>query len=83
MLTMLPATAVAGSMQGGQPVRPPLLTSTADCRRTLPSYADREGQPLRPHKLAELPPAHGYSAVFRQIGGCEAPIVIKYRVGGQ
>jgi hypothetical protein len=78
-----PAGAGAGTLQGAQPLRPSLPTSTADCRRTTPYYADRESQPLKPHKLTELPPARAYSAVFRQVGGREAPIVIKYRVGGQ
>jgi hypothetical protein len=35
------------------------------------------------HKLTELPPADMYSAVYRRIGECEVPIIVKYRVGGQ
>jgi hypothetical protein len=53
------------------------------CPRTANYHAYRDGKPLSPHKLTELPPANAYSAVFRQIGGCEAPIVVKYGVGGR
>ena len=34
------------------------------------------------HKLTELPPGNAYVAVYRQIDGCEAPIVIRYDVRG-
>jgi hypothetical protein len=34
------------------------------------------------HKLTELPPADAYSAVYRVVDGCEAPIVIRYGVTG-
>ena len=38
------------------------------------------GPPLAPKKLTELPPAIGYMAVYRQIGGCEAPLtMVEYR----
>lgn len=33
------------------------------------------------HKLTELPPANAYVAVYRQVNGCEAPIVVKYGLG--
>jgi hypothetical protein len=35
------------------------------------------------HKLTELPPADAYSAVYRTVNGCEAPIVVKYGIGGR
>jgi hypothetical protein len=36
------------------------------------------------HKLTELPPANAYVAVFRHdSNGCEAPIVVRYGVGGR
>ena len=82
LLAIAPAGAGAVSTPDPQLAKPP-PSSTAGCRRVTPHYAYREGRPLKPHSLDELPPAHAFSAVFRQIGGCEAPIVIKYRVGGQ
>jgi len=59
------------------------LPSSPECPRTTNYYAYRDGKPLRPRKLTELPPANAYSAVFRHIGNCEAPIVVKYGVGGR
>ena len=35
-----------------------------------------QGQPLTPKKLTELPPATAYMAVYRHIGGCEAPLTM-------
>jgi hypothetical protein len=82
LLSIAPATAGAVSLEGPQLAKP-APTSTDGCRRIIPYYAYREGRPLKPHNLNELPPAHAFSAVFRQIGGCEAPIVIKYSIGGR
>ncbi|MEP7129931.1 MAG: hypothetical protein ABI770_02255 [Sphingomicrobium sp.] len=60
----------------------PLQSGTpANCQRTTSYYAYRSSQPLTPRRLTELPPANASSAVYRQIGGCEAPIIVKYRVG--
>jgi hypothetical protein len=54
--------------------------SAEKCRRTVPHYADRSGEPLKPRKLTELPPATAYMAVFRHIGACEAPLtMVDYR----
>lgn len=82
LLSIVPAAAGAVSLQDPQLAKPQ-QTASAGCRRITPYYAYRESRPLKPHNLNELPPAHAFSAVFRQIGGCEAPIVIKYSVGGQ
>jgi hypothetical protein len=35
------------------------------------------------HKLTDLPPADGYVAVYRTENGCEAPIIVKYGLGGR
>jgi hypothetical protein len=44
----------------------------------------KRGGSARLHKLTELPPANAYIAVFRHdSNGCEAPIVVKYGVGGR
>ena len=41
------------------------------------------GQKLAPRKLTELPAGTPYMAVFRHIGGCEAPMtMVEYRRGG-
>ena len=58
-------------------------TSPSRCPRTTSHEAWHQGKPLKPRKLTELPPANAYSAVYRHIGGCEAPIVVKYGVGNR
>jgi hypothetical protein len=61
--------------------RPPQAGAPANCPRTTSYYAYRSSQPLAPRRLTELPPANAFSAVYRHIGGCEAPIIVKYQVG--
>ncbi len=56
---------------------------TAACPRTTSVYAWRQAEPLQPRKLTELPPANAYSAVYRRIGGCEVPVVVKYGVNNR
>lgn len=50
------------------------------CLRTTSYLADKVGvyrnEPLTPKKLTELPPATAYMAVYRHIGGCEAPLTM-------
>lgn len=59
-----------------------------NCPRTASYLADNNGlyngQPLKPRKLTELPPATAYMAVYRRIGGCEAPMtMVEYRNSGR
>ena len=56
------------------------------CPRTTSYLANGNGlyrgPPAIPKKLTELPPATGYMAVYRQVGGCEVPLtVVEYRRG--
>ena len=70
------------------PIAPePLPSQKADnCPRTASHYAGKSsmfrGAPLAPKKLAELPPAVGYMAVYRTVNGCEVPMtIVEYRTG--
>lgn len=56
--------------------------SKADCPRTTAVHTVNRGQPVKPRKLNELPSANQYAAVYRRIGGCEVPLVVRYKVGG-
>jgi hypothetical protein len=50
------------------------------CPPATPYDAARRGGKLSPRHLDELPPATAYMAVFRHIGGCEAPLtMVDYR----
>ena len=57
--------------------------SSAECPRTTSYIAVERGKSPPLKKLNELPPANMYSAVYRRVGGCEKPIVVKYDVGGR
>jgi hypothetical protein len=74
----------AAAAESGQRTRASSASSASHCRPTRSYLADRnradEGQRLRPRKLTELPPGTAYMAVFRHIGGCEAPLtMVDYR----
>jgi len=56
----------------------------ADCPRTTSHLAEQigsyRGKRLEPKKLNELPGGTAYMAVYRQIGGCDAPLtMVDYR----
>ena len=53
----------------------------AKCKRPDMVQAVRPGEPLKPRKLTDLPAAKAFSAVYRHVDGCEAPIVVSYKVG--
>lgn len=61
-------------------VRGPAVNPTARCPHVTSYLAGRSGsyraQPLRPQKLAQLPPGTAYMAVYRRIGGCEDPLTM-------
>jgi hypothetical protein len=80
-LLMLPSAAGAVRVQSTSDVKNARHSSSAECPQTTKHYAYRDDKPLTPRKLTELPPANAYSAVYRHIGGCEAPIVVKYGLG--
>ena len=87
LLALLPAAAGAADMT----ITPPVSVITpkgvispggANCPKPSNYFAYQDGKPLKPQKLAELPPGNMYSAVYRRdVNGCESPIVVKYGLG--
>jgi hypothetical protein len=82
----LPVAAFAA--QPGDNARSPEASAESKCPRTTSYLADKSGlyrgEPLRPRKLTELPPATTYMAVYRRIGLCEAPLTMaEYRNSGR
>jgi len=62
------------------PVINPNSPSPQSCPPPTAYEAARRGGKLSPRHLDELPPATTYMAVFRHIGGCEAPLtMVDYR----
>ena len=66
----------------GRGVINPNGPASAICPPTSRYEAARRGGKLGPSLLNQLPAADMYSAVYRRIGGCEAPIIVRYDVGG-
>ncbi|NUS99972.1 MAG: hypothetical protein HOP96_03245 [Sphingomonas sp.] len=63
------------------PAPPALAPQARSCSQTTRIYAWRQGRPLKPQKLTELPNANAYSAVLRRIDGCEVPVIVRFGVG--
>ena len=77
------AAAVAGPAPIGEmPVINPKAGEPATCPATSRYEASRLGKTPRAQKLNELPDADVYRAVYRRIGKCEAPIIVKFGVAG-
>ena len=61
----------------------PIQAQGKDCPRTTSIHAFDRSKPLTLQKLGELPPANAYKAVYRLVGGCEVPVVVRYGIGGR
>jgi len=87
LLAVLPAAAGAVSVPGkpqikAQPMKKGVISLySEECQRTTSYHAYKNGEPLPPRKLGELPPANAYAAVLHHDGRCEVPVVIRYGVG--
>jgi hypothetical protein len=81
LIALIPTAAGAvAAPDGSRPKQ--LLFGSPNCPRTTHYYAWQRGKSVKPHKLTELPPANAYLAVLRVVGGCEEPVVVRYRIGG-
>jgi hypothetical protein len=74
---------VSAGPAGDMPTFNPKAGEPANCPATSRYEAARRGKALRAQKLDELPAADAYRAVYRHIGRCEAPIIVKYGIGGR
>jgi len=81
-LLLVALAAASASPSGDMPVVNPNAAQPANCPATSRYEASRRGSALKPQKLNELPDADMYKAVFRRIGGCSVPIVVKYGIRG-
>ena len=65
------------------PVVDPQARNALNCPPTSRYEAAKGGGKLGLKKLNELPAADAYKAVLREIGGCNAPIIVSYGLGGR
>jgi hypothetical protein len=79
LATVTPSANSAGEM----PVVNPKAGQPAACPATSRYEASRRGNKPRAQRLNELPDADLYRAVYRHIGRCEAPIIVKYGVSSR
>ena len=83
MLLLLAALIAAPQPTRDMPVVNPKANQPASCPATSRYKAAKRGQSPRAQKLNELPDADVYRAVYRHIGQCEAPIIVKFGVVGR
>ena len=82
-LLLVAMLAASASPAGDMPTINPKANQPASCPATSRYEASRRGKTPRAQRLAELPDADLYKAVFRRIGRCEAPIIVKYGIAGR
>ena len=82
LATML-ATAMSAEPVGDMPVVNPKASQPASCPATSRYEASGKGKMPKAQKLNQLPDADLYRAVYRKIGRCEAPIIVKFGVAGR
>ena len=77
------AASATAEPAGDMPMLNPKAGQPANCPATSRYEASRRGKTPKAQKLNELPDADMYRAVYRHIGRCEAPIIVKYGVAGR
>ena len=85
MLLFVLAAAAATSAEpiGDMPVINPKAGEASTCPATSRYEASKRGKAPKAQKLNELPDADVYRAVYRRVGKCEAPIIVKFGVTGR
>jgi hypothetical protein len=83
MLLLAAVLLAAPQPIGDMPVISPKANQPARCPATSRYEAAKRGQNPKAQKLGDLPDADVYRAVYRRIGQCEAPIIVKFGVVGR
>jgi len=81
LATALFAAAASAEPTGDLPLMNPKAAEPATCPATSRYEASGRNKKPRAQRLDELPDADLYLAVYRHIGRCEVPIIVKYGVG--
>ena len=82
-LLLVAMLAASASPAADMPTINPKANQPASCPATSRYEASRRGKAPKAQRLTELPDADLYKAVYRRIGRCEAPIIVKYGVAGR
>ena len=83
LLASVPSAAFAASPSPARdmPVINPDAGEQMNCPPISRYEASRRGGRLTPRHLDELPGADLYKAVYRHVGGCNVPIIVRYNFG--
>ena len=81
--TLFAAAAASVEPVGDMPLINPKASQRATCPATSRYEASKRGKSPKAQKLNELPDADVYRAVYRKIGRCEAPMIVKFGVVGR
>ena len=79
----LAAAGASAEPIGDMPTLNPNAGQPSNCPVTSRYEASGRNKKPKAQKLTELPDADAYRTVYRRIGGCEVPIIVKYGVGGR
>ena len=80
---LLSTAPVSADQVGDRRIAEPNVGQGATCPATSRYEAALGAKTPKAHKLNELPDADVYRAVYRHIGRCEAPIIVKFGVAGR
>ena len=72
---------LAAALSAIVPTAPVGPATRTQCPRTTAQLAVQRDKKLVPRHLDELPPANLYKAVYRRVGGCEEPVIVRYDIG--
>ena len=76
----LPSASAASPPPGRS--APQAAARAPDCRANLRlRMADRPGKPATVNRLGEEPPAAAILAVYREVGGCPEPAILRVGLG--
>ena len=80
---LLAAANVSAAPTRDMPVLDPRGSRPEGCPATSRYEAMKRGKSPKAQKLAELPDADLYRTVYRRVGKCEYPIIVKFGVSGR
>ena len=84
MLLLFLAAATTAAAPQPNPDKMPVYdlgASNPQCPPISRYEAARRGGKLKPELLDQLPKADVYKAVYRRVGGCVSPVIVRYGLG--
>jgi hypothetical protein len=83
LFVSLMLAAASAEPAGDMPLINPKAGQPASCPVTSRYEASGRNKKPKAQKLNDLPDADVYRTVYRRIGQCEVPIIVKYGVAGR